>query len=139
MPICGMAGIFQPDEKVIEAFRQIADFSNLRHQDEHWIRHFLDGADPLIIAHAKAHELIVVTMEGNKGSEEINPKSKRFIGKLKDSKYVQAFWGKVHFRIRVNTCLENRTWLITNVSAIKHNRDWIVKAGFHWVLTVQTE
>jgi hypothetical protein len=73
----------EPDEKVIEAFRQIADFSNLRYQDEHWIRHFLDGADPWVIAHAKAHDLIVVTMEGNKGSEEIDPKSKRFIGKIK--------------------------------------------------------
>ena len=72
-----------PDTKVVESFRQIADFINLRYESEHWIRLFLGGADPWVIAHAKAHGLIVVTMEGNKGSEDINPKSKRIRGKIK--------------------------------------------------------
>ena len=72
-----------PDVKVVESFRQIADFINLSYESEHWIRLFLDGADPWVIAHAKAHNLIVVTMEGNKGSEDVNPKSKRFRGKIK--------------------------------------------------------
>jgi len=72
-----------PDAKVVESFRQIADFINLRYESEQWTRLFLDGADPWVIAHAKAHNLIVVTMEGSKGSEEINPKTKRFIGKVK--------------------------------------------------------
>jgi hypothetical protein len=78
-------GIFfsEPEAKVVESFRQIADFINLRYESEHWVRLFLDGADPWVIAHAKAHELIVVTMEGSKGSEEINPKTKRFHGKIK--------------------------------------------------------
>jgi hypothetical protein len=72
-----------PDTKVVEAFRQIADFINLRYESEHWIRLFLGGADPWVIAHAKAHGLIVATMEGNKGSEDINPKSKQIRGKIK--------------------------------------------------------
>jgi hypothetical protein len=73
----------EPDEKVVEIYRQIADFANSNYQDEHWIRSFLDGADPWVIAHAKAYDLIAVTMEGNKGNEEISPKSKRFIGRIK--------------------------------------------------------
>jgi hypothetical protein len=73
----------EPDQRVVEALRQIVDFSNLRYQDKHWVRDFLDGADPWVIAHAKAHNLIVVAMEGNKGSEQINQKSKQFIGKIK--------------------------------------------------------
>ncbi|MBI5933838.1 MAG: DUF4411 family protein [Chloroflexi bacterium] len=73
----------EPNAKVVESFRQIADFINTRYESGQWIRLFLDGADPWVIAHAKAHNLIVVTMEGNKGSEEINPRTKRFIGKIK--------------------------------------------------------
>jgi hypothetical protein len=72
-----------PDSKVVESFRQIADFINLHYESEHWTRLFLDGADPWVIAHAKALGLIVVTMEGNKVREEINPKSKRIIGRIK--------------------------------------------------------
>ena len=73
----------EPDVKIVESFRQIADFINQRYESEHWVRLFLDGADPWVIAHAKAHDLIVVTMEGSKGSEELNPKTKRFQGKVK--------------------------------------------------------
>lgn len=73
----------EPDDPVIEALRQIANFCNSRYEDAHWVREFLSGADPWVIAQAKAHSLTVVTMEGNKGSEEVNPNSKRFRGKLK--------------------------------------------------------
>lgn len=73
----------EPDVKVVESFRQVADFIDSRYESEQWTRLFLDGADTWVIAHAKAHNLIVVTMEGGKGSEEINPKTKRFIGKVK--------------------------------------------------------
>ena len=73
----------EPDDKVIEVFRQIADFSTSRYDDEHWVREFLAGADPWVIAQAKAHNLVVVAMEVNKGSEELNPKTKRIRGKLK--------------------------------------------------------
>lgn len=72
-----------PDDKVIEAFRQIADFINSHYDDRQWINPFLDGADPWVIAQAKAHGLIVVTMEVIKGNEDINPKTKRVRGKLK--------------------------------------------------------
>jgi hypothetical protein len=72
-----------PDDKLIESFRQIVEFINERYEAEHWIRQFLAGADPWVIAHAKAHSLIVVAMEGRKGSEEQNNKTHRFIGKIK--------------------------------------------------------
>jgi hypothetical protein len=72
-----------PDTKIVESFRQVVDFINLRYESEHWVRLFLDGADPWVVAHAKAYDLIVVTMEGTKGSEEINSKTKRFQGKIK--------------------------------------------------------
>jgi len=72
-----------PDVKVVESFRQVADFINTRYESGQWIRLFLDGADPWVIAQAKAHELTVVTMEGSKGSEEVNPKTKRFHGRIK--------------------------------------------------------
>ena len=71
-----------PDDKVFEAMRQIADFSNSRY-DQQWVSEFLRGADPWVIAQAKAHNLTVVTMEGGKGSEDLDPKSKRIRGKLK--------------------------------------------------------
>jgi hypothetical protein len=72
-----------PDTKVVESFRQVVDFVNLRYESEHWARLFLDGADPWVVAHAKAYDLVVVTMEGMKGSEEINSKTKQFQGKIK--------------------------------------------------------
>jgi hypothetical protein len=90
----------EPDDKVIDAFRQIVDFSNSYYDDEHWVREFLSGADPWVIAQAKAHNLVVVTMEGKKGSEEINPKSKRFRGKLK----IPNMCG--HFEVKCNSTYE---------------------------------
>ena len=72
-----------PDDKTFEVFRQIADFSTLRYADQHWISSFLGGADPWVIAEAKAHNLTVVTMEVNKPSEDIDKISKRFRGSLK--------------------------------------------------------
>jgi Domain of unknown function (DUF4411) len=73
----------EPDQKVVEALREIADFSNSRYQDKHWVRDFLAGADPWVIAYAKVHDLTVVAMESSKGSEEINQQSKQIIGKIK--------------------------------------------------------
>ena len=72
----------EPNEKVIQAFRQIAEYST-SHYQEHWVSEFLRGADPWVIAQAMADNLIVVTMEENKLSEDIDPKSKRFKGRLK--------------------------------------------------------
>jgi hypothetical protein len=73
----------EPDNQVVEKFRQIAEFCTSHYQDQHWISDFLAGADPWVIAQAKAHELTLVNMEVGKGSEEIDPVSKRIKGKLK--------------------------------------------------------
>ncbi|MDZ4158847.1 MAG: DUF4411 family protein, partial [Anaerolineaceae bacterium] len=51
--------------------------------DDHWIRDFLSGADPWVIAQAKAHNLIVVTMEGHKATEEVDKSTKRIRGRIK--------------------------------------------------------
>ncbi|HMD90774.1 MAG TPA: DUF4411 family protein [Anaerolineaceae bacterium] len=72
-----------PDKNVVEVYRQIVEFCNSRYDDDHWIREFLNGADPWVVAQAKAQNLTVVTMERKKGSEDINPKSGRFRGELK--------------------------------------------------------
>ena len=73
----------EPDPDVNDAYRQVVDFANKRYQDDHWIREFLRGADPWVIAQAKAHNLIVTTMEGEKKAEDVNKSSGRFIGEIK--------------------------------------------------------
>jgi len=73
----------KPDAKVSEALRLIADFTNEHYEDDHWIRDFLGGADPWVIAQAKAHNLIVVAMERNKTIEEVDKTTHRFRGKIK--------------------------------------------------------
>ena len=73
----------EPDSKVNEAYRHVAEFANKRYHDQHWIRDFLKGADPWVIAQAKAQNLTVVTMEGVKQAENVNKSSGRFIGKIK--------------------------------------------------------
>lgn len=73
----------EPDSKVNDVYRQVVEFTNRRYHDQHWIREFLKGADPWVIAQAKAHSLAVVTMEGVKKVENINKSSGRFIGEIK--------------------------------------------------------
>jgi len=72
-----------PDNNVNLALSQIANFTNSRYADAHWIRDFLSGADPWVIAQAKAHNLTVVTMEGHKTTEEMDKSSKLIRGKIK--------------------------------------------------------
>ena len=72
-----------PDSEVVDAYRQIVDFTNNRYDDAHWIRDFLDGADPWVVAQAKSNNLIVVTTEGKKSTEEINKATNRFRGRIK--------------------------------------------------------
>lgn len=79
----GKTLFIEPDSKVNEAYRQVAEFANTRYEDQHWIRDFLKGADPWVISQAKAHNLIVVTMEGVKQAENISKASGRFIGRIK--------------------------------------------------------
>jgi hypothetical protein len=73
----------EPDSKVNPAYREVVDFANNRYRDQHWIREFLRGADPWVVAQAKAHDLIVTTMEGEKKSEEVDQLSGRFVGEIK--------------------------------------------------------
>jgi predicted nucleic acid-binding protein len=73
----------EPDDRVNEILHQIADYSDENYADAHWIRDFLGGADPWVIAHAKAHKLIVVTMEGLKPVEEVDVGTKKMIGRIK--------------------------------------------------------
>jgi Domain of unknown function (DUF4411) len=73
----------EPDSKVSDAYRQIADFANNRYQAQHWISEFLKGADPWVIAQAKAYDLTVVTMEGEKKTEEVDKSTRRFVGEIK--------------------------------------------------------
>lgn len=73
----------ESDSKVNEAYRQVVEFANRRYRDQHWIREFLKGADPWVVAQAKAHSLTVVTMEGVKQAENIDKSSGRFVGKIK--------------------------------------------------------
>jgi hypothetical protein len=81
----GLNGVLcvEPDSKVLEAYQHVADFANTRYHDGHWIRDFLSGADPWVIAHAKAYNLTVVAMEGHKSKEDIHRTTKKFIGKIK--------------------------------------------------------
>ncbi len=52
----------EPDAQVQAALQEIADYVNVRYP-LHQAAGFLDGADPWIIAHAKAHGGRVVTFE----------------------------------------------------------------------------
>lgn len=57
------SGLFvEPDADVQAAFQEIADYVN-GHYPSHQAAAFLDGADPWLIAHAKAHGGTVVTFE----------------------------------------------------------------------------
>ena len=73
----------EPDSKVNDAYRHVAEFADKRYRDQHQIREFLKGADPWVIAHAKAHSLSVVTMEGVKQAENVDKSTGRFIGRIK--------------------------------------------------------
>lgn len=78
------SGLFvDPDTNVSKEFSAIANFTNTNYADAHWVREFLSGADPWVIAHAKAHNLTVVTMEDQKSVEEIDKPTGRYKGKIK--------------------------------------------------------
>ena len=72
-----------PDSGVSDAYTQVADYSNNHYHDQHWIRKFLDGADPWVVAQAKSDNLTVITMEGEKKREDKDRTSGRIIGEIK--------------------------------------------------------
>lgn len=72
----------EPDDHVVTAYRQIADFTD-QHYAAHWTRNFLGGADPWVVAQAKAYNLVVTTMEGTKSMEEVEKITNRFKGRIK--------------------------------------------------------
>jgi len=67
-----------PDAGVQAAFQEIADYVNNRYPP-HQAAHFLGGADPWIIAHAKAYAGVVVTFEARagRGQQAQNPRRVR--------------------------------------------------------------
>jgi len=70
-----------PDESTVSAYGGIADLV-VRHYEPQHVQVFLSGADPWVIAHAKAHGLTVVTMEGIR-AEQLSKKSSLISGQIK--------------------------------------------------------
>jgi len=70
-----------PDEATVTAYSGIANLVN-RLYEPHHIQEFLNGADPWVIACAKAHDLVVVTMETPK-QEHRDQRTGRYIGRIK--------------------------------------------------------
>lgn len=65
----------EPDESTQDTYNQIADMVECWYEPQH-VQQFLSGADPWVIAHAKAHQMTVVTMESLKNE------SRRKTGKV---------------------------------------------------------
>lgn len=59
----------EPDEATQDVYSQIADMVARVFEPQH-VQIFLSGADPWVIAHAKAHKLTVVTMESLKNEQK---------------------------------------------------------------------
>ena len=70
----------QPDEAAQDAYREIADLVERLYEPQH-VQKFLSGADPWVIAQAKAHNLVVVTMEAPK-HEQNQGRSGKIAGKI---------------------------------------------------------
>jgi len=75
----GAVLFLEPDEQTYDRFRVIADWVQARYQPQ-LVQPFLAGADPWVIAHAAAHNLTVVTMEGLR-QESPDPKTGKIGGK----------------------------------------------------------
>ncbi len=73
--------IEEPDENVYNSFGQIANFVVKNYEKQH-VNTFLSCADPWVIAHAKAHGYILVTMEMPK-IEERNRRTNLIQGPIK--------------------------------------------------------
>ncbi len=70
-----------PDGSTVTAYSNIADLAVQHYEPQH-VQVFLDGADPWVIAHGKAHELVLVTMESPK-AEQISKKTGLIAGEIK--------------------------------------------------------
>ncbi len=70
----------QPDEVIQDAYREIADLVERLYEPQH-VQEFLSGADPWVIAQAKAYNLVVVTMEARK-HEQNQGRSGKIAGKI---------------------------------------------------------
>jgi predicted nucleic acid-binding protein len=70
-----------PDESTVTAYREIADMVANLYEPQH-VQGFLMGADPWVIAHAKAHNLVLVTMESLR-AEQLSKKSGLIAGGIK--------------------------------------------------------
>ncbi|HQE93360.1 MAG TPA: DUF4411 family protein [Anaerolineae bacterium] len=70
----------QPDEVTQDAYREIADLVERLYEPQH-VQKFLSGADPWVIAQAKAHNLVVVTMEARR-YEQNHGRAGKIAGKI---------------------------------------------------------
>ncbi len=72
------------DDTTQDAYQEIADLTSRLYEPQH-VQAFLAGADPWVIAYAKAHQLSVVTMESWKNESETQGRKKsagRFISRI---------------------------------------------------------
>jgi len=70
-----------PDDVTVSAYSEIADLVDHYYEPQH-VQVCLKGADPWVVAYAKANSLIVVTMESLK-NEQINKKTDLIAGEIK--------------------------------------------------------
>lgn len=75
----GLVLFVKPGQQTYSCFQAIADKTVARYQP-HLTQHFLEGADPWVIAHAAAHSLTVVTMESLR-QENPDPNTGKIGGK----------------------------------------------------------
>lgn len=81
--------LFLPaDDSTQDVFRDIANLVERLYEPQH-VQKFLSGADPWVIAHAKAHGLSVVTMESRK--IENQTEQGRVSGKIKIPNVCERF------------------------------------------------
>jgi len=78
-----------PDEATQVVYSEIANLIVEHYQPQH-VQDFLSYADPWVIAHAKAHRLTVITMEGRK-NEHIDGTTGLIAGKIKIPNICQRF------------------------------------------------
>ena len=73
--------VVTPGEATVAAYGEIADLVERCYEPQH-VQVCLNGADPWVVAYAKAYNLVVVTMESLK-NEQINKKTGLIAGEIK--------------------------------------------------------
>ena len=79
----------EPDQRVYRVYESIANYVKRRYTIKHYEK-FLSGADPWVIAHSKAYNWVVVTMEARRG-EQIDRTSGKIVSEIKIPNVCEAF------------------------------------------------